>query len=1575
MSNLDVSKAPLLRNVALLRYRKIGERESSWIFGALFSIASYKWSSAANDPDNAVGYEGLLVGIVAALYLLFFLLGEWFVTFRRAVEYTTVTDVSKATHVFVEPYLDKSSQLEGGPTVIEAGSEIVPLQRVDLSNASKLHERDFPSESRAEYFSFAKNLTSMSTYRFVFHSANYELHEDPMDKSNWQVNQLPLPVEEPLKRYVYWKGWPTLPAVTSIVSRFGSNSITIPVPSFLELAREHSVSPFFVFQVACVALWMLDEYVWYSLFTLLMLTAMETILIMQRISTTRMLRGMRPVLRPLWVYRSNAWYVTSGENLVPMDIVSLSRDVPNTPAAQIASNTQGAAAAGAKSNAPGANTVPCPADILLLQGVVVSNEAMLTGESTPQVKEALSVTLSSEPNGSAKTPKQGHVTGSTPKASEIEALETPLNAFALQGERAHARSVVYAGTSILTTDAGSTTGSDTNAVSLLPSNIPPPPDGGCVGLVIRTGSYTAQGELLRTIQHASSGRQNMTDKDAFIFLGIMLVFALLASGYVLHHGLSDPAADKWKLALHCIMIITTVVPPELPIQISVATNASIATLAKRGIYCTEPVRIPAAGMVDTVAFDKTGTLTADEFTLSGIVLLPEPASASHTAVKAAVSSSLDTTTSTTSGSGNQVFLPGECAPFASRLVMLGCQALMAVETWHTPPVRRVPFQPPPPPPQPVKKLELAGDPIEKTAVAGLKWTVDARGIVRPNKTLLPDLHPVLADSSVTVLKKWPFCSTLRRMTCVVSVNGSLDAGKKPLPDSLHSSAQTSIADGDADGNDHGKSTSGRLQQNLDKKWKQRAQNAYLALDKPAATGSGSASKAQYVVCKGAPETIEKLLKTVPEHYVASHEQLASGGARILALAYKPLPASTSAGTLSNLTREKAESDLLFAGFMIASCPLKSDSLRTVAELTQAGVNVIMITGDAPLTALAVSKHLKIGYYGPRGSSTTQTIRAHILDVANTVLEGASSSDVSATSSAPLLQWTEMTGNDAAQVHAPTTASQALFYAPLMRPEPGTIVVATGRALETVYFEQGMDGVQTLCAGVHVYARVSAAQKEQVVVALSQRQRVVAMVGDGGNDVGALKVSTVGLAVVSNPELEKSFDASRLKRLQLSKQRQSGEIVRGPNGMPLAPASLSPEELEEEEEEIEALLQSERERANVGLENSETADTAGGLFGNMTRILEEQAKASSASGGVSSATSERIEALNKLQARLKELESEAGGEGGLGVGPQIATLGDASMAAPLTSKLPTPHAIVQVLRQGRCTLATTHMMFKILAVNALCASYSLSVQYLGGVKSGDSQATFAGIVASAFFFAISWAKPLRRLAPERPEKRIFNPALIASVVTLIACHVLALVLASRLCAPYTTTTTGLPEDLLRSTETGTQTATATANASLDFDPNANLDLDLDLDAVAKPTPTMAAALGSILGVQEDIKYQPQGFFEQLLGLDPVPETPNSFKPSILNSVVFLVQTASQVTTFLASYYGPPFMEPLTFKSFIAKAAIATYIFCIACALDLSNGLTEYFQLIPLPEPHERIALVAIIVFDTVVSLALDKVYRR
>lgn len=298
---------------------------------------------------------------------------------------------------------------------------------------------------------------------------------------------------------------------------------------------------------------------------------------------------------------------------------------------------------------PRSDRLSVPCDLLVVQGSCAVDESILTGESVLQLKEDIS------------------------SREDSEALDT----------KSHKVHILYGGTDIV-----SWTGTKG------PSELR------CY--VLRTGWSTTQGKLLRTILF-SSERVTVGSKEALYFILILLCFAVAAAAYVVSNTMNDTNRDPYKILLKCILIITSVVPPELPIELALAVNSAIMTLQTKQIYCTEPFRLPFAGKATICCFDKTGTLTDQDFTVKGVVL----SGAKDASKLQSLKESSDVAT-----------------------ILAGCHSLSQVNN------------------------EIMGDPIEKIALQTLGWKFMNDEVYGNN------------GEKVTILKRFPFSSDLKRMSTI-----------------------------------------------------------------------------------------------------------------------------------------------------------------------------------------------------------------------------------------------------------------------------------------------------------------------------------------------------------------------------------------------------------------------------------------------------------------------------------------------------------------------------------------------------------------------------------------------------------------------------------------------------------------------------------------------------------------------------------------------------------------------------------------------------------------------------------------
>ncbi|GMF17501.1 unnamed protein product [Phytophthora lilii] len=1143
-----------------------------------------------------------LPGIVPLLYLLgtvmthglMLLFQVWSVRVKAFIKYTPVTSLDEATFVMVVP-----RSFKGKSSIVE----ITRPKHADGTSAGRPY--------------------------FLFQKHKYVAVEEAGDKGGVLFRKLKAPTTETVKFYLESRGLASEREIEAQLDLYGKNEFSIPQPNFVDMFKQQLLEPLTVFQIFSVCLYMLDEYWQYSLFTLGMILMFEGVTVMSRLKNLQTLRGMGNKAREVYVYREKSWKKVNSDLLVPGDIISVKRET----------------------DGDHDNMVPC--DCLLLDGSAVLNEATLTGESVPQMKEAIGTKMSPEDLAEQLDMKSGH--------------------------KVH---VLFGGTTVMQADTSSEGQPGATPIQKIPHS----PDNGCTAYVLRTGFSSSQGKLVRMIEF-SSGKVTGSSWDAYGLAFLLLIFALLSSGYVLRHGIAQKGKITFELLLRCVLIITSVIPAELPMQTAMAVNSALLNLVKLSIFCTEPFRISLAGKVDICLFDKTGTLTTDQLTAVGVVCE-------------------DTTTPTPAAPKDDVLghVPMIAANLDATLVLAGCQSLVQIDG------------------------KMIGDPVEEASIRAIDFSYDAATRQCQAKK---DLERASErrwgqginqkDVYVQIMHRNHFASKLQRMSVVAKVH----LGDKGV----------------------------------------RVRS----------------------LVKGSPEAVAKLMRpeTIPEWYWPTYQSLARRGMRVLALAYKDINGRPSEAEVAQQTRAWAESDLRFAGFAVFQCLVRKDSGDILKVLKNSSHQVSMITGDATLTAVHVSKEVGI-----------VTRPALILS------ESSSPSDP--------LKWTSAADDS---VLAPYKSGDLKILVKKYDLCVNGKTLATAGEVDDVIWKN--------LQHIRVFARMTPELKEKVLTLLKTHGHHTLMCGDGGNDVGALKQAHIGVALLGGfgsanadksvtglAKYQKGNVATVSTREDLMKLHVSALKKR------LAQQNVNTAHCKVKQDYVELILSEQKKKAIETIKKKQQAlakknpklkvlskEEQMAEMRRKQEELEADVRARQARGE-SFARMKAIAAFAKREAEeKKKLQMERTGPKGFanfannaamaqymddfddGEVPMV-KLGDASIASPFTSRAPSIKGCVDIIRQGRCALVTTMQMYQILAVNCLISSYSLSVLYLDKVKWANSQMMALGMISTVASITLSRATPLDKLSPVRPLTSIFHPALFSSLAGQFALHLGCMIYLTNLAKEYT-----------------------------------------------------------------------------------------------------------------------------------------------------------------------------------------------
>jgi Ca2+-transporting ATPase len=266
-----------------------------------------------------------------------------------------------------------------------------------------------------------------------------------------------------------------------------------------------------------------------------------------------------------------------------------------------------------------------------------------------------------------------------------------------------------------------------------------------------------------------------------------------------------------------------------------------------------------------------------------------------------------------------------------------------------------------------------------------------------------------------------------------------------------------------------------------------------------------------VFVKGAPE---KLLDLCAECRLEAWEDVprvadhfAQEGLRVLGMAYKEISVHQTEITMADL-----QTGLIFAGLQGMIDPPRPEAIEAVAGCKQAGIRVVMITGDHAVTAEAIATKMGI-----------EAEEVVVEDLAAKPIEAMTDEElftVTKEVAKVLAQHSGLNGPAASSLtgkHVQAMSDMEMFafmkevLAALVKragPEGAVRKVLTGKEIETMSDAT----LYPLVQKVSVFARVAPQHKLRIAQQLIKHGEIVAMTGDGVNDAPALKAAHIGVAM-------------------------------------------------------------------------------------------------------------------------------------------------------------------------------------------------------------------------------------------------------------------------------------------------------------------------------------------------------------------------------------------------------------------------------------------------------------------------------
>lgn len=336
---------------------------------------------------------------------------------------------------------------------------------------------------------------------------------------------------------------------------FGDCDLDIKIATVFALILKEVTDPFYIFQFFSIVLWLNNNYVKYAVVIIITTLISLIVSVWETRSNLLSIQKMAKYSCPVEVYRLNEASRRSTAGSARANNNNIAEDTMEKNSYRISSVEL---VPGDLFELP-EDGLALPCDLILVNGTVIVNESMLTGESTPIIKTHI-------PNTK--------------------------NNFSGQVDKKY---ILYAGTKIVQKRAHG--------------------GGKVMGLVYSTAFNTEKGNLMRSILYPKEVEFKFK-KDSIKYILFMACLSIFGFGVSLPFMIRNNMSFI-EIFFRALDLITTTVPPSLPACLGIGISYAISRLKKSGIMCINRDRVNVAGRINMICFDKTGTLTEDHLDING----------------------------------------------------------------------------------------------------------------------------------------------------------------------------------------------------------------------------------------------------------------------------------------------------------------------------------------------------------------------------------------------------------------------------------------------------------------------------------------------------------------------------------------------------------------------------------------------------------------------------------------------------------------------------------------------------------------------------------------------------------------------------------------------------------------------------------------------------------------------------------------------------------------------------------------------------------------------------------------------